>query len=50
MPYKSQAQRGKFHELEKEGKVSSKTVKEFDAASKGKKLPKKVVPPARRPY
>ena len=39
MPYVSQAQRGKFHALEKEGKISHSTVKEFDKASKGKKLP-----------
>ena len=41
MPYKSQAQRKKFHVLEKQGKISPKVVKEFDRASKGKKLPKK---------
>jgi hypothetical protein len=39
MPYKSQAQRGKFHQLELEGKISRKTVREFDEASKGLKLP-----------
>ena len=42
MPYKSQAQRKKFHVLEKEGKISPKVVKEYDQASKGKKLPNKV--------
>lgn len=42
MPYKSQAQRGKFHVLEKQGKISPAVVKEFDEASKGKKLPEKV--------
>jgi hypothetical protein len=42
MPYKSQAQRGKFHILEKEGKLSPKVVKDFDQASKGKVLPAKV--------
>ncbi len=42
MPYKSAAQRGKFHELLKEGKISKSTVDEFDKASKGKKLPYKV--------
>lgn len=42
MPYKSDAQRRKFHALEAEGKISSKTVKEFDKASKGMKLPEKV--------
>ena len=42
MPYKSQAQAGYFHthkaELEKQGV----NVKEWDEATKGKKLPKKV--------
>lgn len=44
MPYKSKAQQAKFHELAKEGKISSKTVKEFDSASKGMKLPERVTP------
>lgn len=39
MPYVSASQRGKFHVLEKQGKISHATVKEFDKASKGKKLP-----------
>ena len=42
MPYKSEAQRKKFHALLNEGKISAKTVKEWDKASKGKKLPKRV--------
>lgn len=42
MPYKSEAQRKKFHVLLKQGKISAKTVAEWDKASKGKKLPKKV--------
>lgn len=42
MPYKSDAQRKKFHVLEKQGKISPKVVEEFDQASKGKKLPEKV--------
>lgn len=42
MPYKSDAQRKKFHVLEEQGKISPKVVKEFDSASKGMKLPKKV--------
>ena len=49
MPYKSRAQAGKFHELEKEGKISSETVAEFDKASKGKKLPERVKPKAKKP-
>ncbi len=42
MPYKSKAQEAKFHVMLKQGKISAKTVKEFDAASKGKKLPERV--------
>jgi len=42
MPYKSEAQRGKFHAMEERGEISPKVVKEFDKASKGMKLPKKV--------
>lgn len=42
MPYKSKAQRGKFHVLEKQGKMSHKVVSEWDKASKGKKLPEHV--------
>lgn len=44
MPYKSEAQRKKFHLLLKQGKVSQKMVDEFDKASKGKKLPERVAP------
>jgi hypothetical protein len=49
MPYKSEAQRGKFHQLLKEGKISKKVVDEFDQASKGKKLPSRVSQP-KPPY
>lgn len=42
MPYKSNAQRKKFHAMEAEGKIDPATVAEFDAASKGKKLPERV--------
>lgn len=42
MPYESQAQAGKFHEMEKRGEISPKVVNEFDKASKGLKLPYKV--------
>ena len=48
MPYKSDAQRRKFHALLKEGKISKKTVDEFDAASKGKKLPARVKPKTKK--
>jgi hypothetical protein len=41
MPYKSDAQRKKFHAMEARGEISPKVVKEFDKASKGKKLPAK---------
>lgn len=44
MPYKSKSQAAKFHALLKEGKISASTVAEFDSASKGKKLPDRVVP------
>jgi hypothetical protein len=44
MPYKSDAQRRKFHAMEQRGEVSKKTVKEYDQASKGKKLPERVTP------
>lgn len=42
MPYKSEAQRKKFHALLAKGKISEKVVAEFDAAAKGKKLPARV--------
>jgi hypothetical protein len=42
MPYKSQAQRRLFHWLAGQGKLSPKTVHEYDVASKGKKLPEHV--------
>jgi hypothetical protein len=41
MPYKSDAQRRFFHAAEARGDIKPSTVKEFDAASKGKKLPEK---------
>lgn len=45
MPYKSALQRRYFHYLESKGKMDPKTVKEFDTASKGLKLPEKVKTP-----
>lgn len=43
MPYKSEQQRKFFHSKgAKKAGISKKTVKEFDKASKGKKLPKKI--------
>lgn len=41
MPYKSNKQRKFFHAAEERGEMSPKVVKEFDKASKGKKLPEK---------
>lgn len=38
MPYKSKAQRGKFHAMAERGEISRATVAEWDRASKGKKL------------
>lgn len=42
MPYKSQSQRRAMHAKENLGEISPKVIKEFDKASKGKKLPEKV--------
>ncbi len=42
MPYKSQAQAAYFHTHLKEMAKQGVNVKEWDAASKGLKLPKKV--------
>ena len=42
MPYKSAAQRRKFHALLNRGAISAATVAEWDQASKGKKLPERV--------
>lgn len=44
MPYKSDAQRKKFHAMSERGEISKKTVEEFDAASKGMDLPERVKP------
>jgi hypothetical protein len=42
MPYSSEAQRKKFHILEKQGKISHRVVKEFDSSSRGLKLPERI--------
>lgn len=42
MPYASEAQRRYLHALANRGGISQSKVKEFDRASKGKKLPAKV--------
>jgi hypothetical protein len=36
MPYSSEAQRRKFHELLKQGKIKKEVVDEFDKATTGK--------------
>jgi hypothetical protein len=45
MAYKSEAQRKKFHALLAEGKIKKEVVDEYDAKSKGKKLPERVTKP-----
>ena len=42
MPYKSLAQEGYFHANKKKLEAQGVNVDEWDAATKGKKLPKKV--------
>lgn len=42
MPFKSQAQRAKFAQLVKEGKMSQSTFDEWNQATGNKPLPKKV--------
>ena len=42
MPYKSDAQRRLFHHLAAQGKIPMAKVREYDVASKGKKLPEYV--------
>lgn len=44
MPYASQAQRKFFHANKKKLEARGIRVKEWDASSKGKKLPKRVKP------
>lgn len=44
MPYQSEAQRAKFHALAAEGKISAETLAEWDKASEGKRLPKRLHP------
>ncbi len=42
MPYKSDAQRRKFHAMLGQGEISKAVVAEYDRASKGKKLPERI--------
>lgn len=44
MPYRSDAQRRKFHAMERRGEISHATVEEYDKASKGKDLPERIHP------
>jgi hypothetical protein len=44
MPFKSQAQRRFMHAAEDRGDIKPSTVKEFDEASKGKKIPERLHP------
>lgn len=42
MPYKSRAQQRLFHHLVSQGKLAPEVAEEYDAASKGKKIPQYV--------
>jgi len=44
MPYKSEAQRRKFQQLHKEGKISKEILEQYDKESHGIKLPERVKP------
>jgi len=44
LPFKSKAQRRKFYQLYKQGKISKTTLLEWERATKGKKLPERVKP------
>lgn len=42
MPYRSEAQRKKFHAMLSKGEISPEVVKEYDKASQGMLLPERV--------
>lgn len=42
MPFKSEAQRKKFHAMERRGEMSKKTVEKWEKETPKGKLPKKV--------
>lgn len=42
MPFKSEAQRKKFHAMERRGEISKKTVSKWEKETPKGKLPKKV--------
>lgn len=44
MPYQSRSQQRAFHAKLNRGEISESTVKEWDEASKGKKLPDRLPP------
>jgi hypothetical protein len=48
VPYRSEAQRGKFHKLLEQGKIAPSTVAEFDRTSAGMNLPDHVTPAPRK--
>jgi hypothetical protein len=48
MPYKSLAQEGYFHTHKKQLSAQGVDIAEWDAATKGKKLPKRVKPKSKK--
>jgi hypothetical protein len=50
VPYKSNAQRRKFHAMLERGEISKRVVDEFDKTSKGKKLPERGKPKGRNSH
>jgi hypothetical protein len=50
MPYVSEAQRRKFHAMEKRGEISHKTVAHWDKESKGMHLPERIKRKPRNPH
>ena len=47
-PYRSDAQRKRFHAMLERGEISKATVDEWDKASAGMKLPERVTPKQRQ--
>lgn len=49
MPFKSEAQRRKFYELQRQGKMPASTVRAWEMETpKGKKLPDRVKPKGKK--
>lgn len=44
MPFRSQAQRAKFHELVRQGKMKQEVLDEWESATGQAKLPERVAP------